>query len=77
MILAAIIVVLVVGAAGIALLYLASQGMLPTAFGLLDMSQDSNRALVVVVLLVIVAVLALLYRRLRTSGSREDMNVDQ
>lgn len=80
MIVAAIITVLVVGAAGIVLLYLASQGMLPTAFGLLDMSQDTNRALVVVALLVIVGVLALVYRRLRVSShssEEEDANADR
>lgn len=79
MILVGIAAVIVVGAIGIGLLYLAAQGQMPTAFGLLDMNQTGNRVAVIVVLLIVVAVLWAVYQRTRGgSGDAErDARVDR
>lgn len=77
MILRAIATVVIIGAVGVGLLYLASQDMLPAALGLLDMEKDINRVFVIIGLLVVGAVLAVLYKRLQAKNrSKEDVNAE-
>ena len=63
---------IVVGVAGILLLYLGGvAGVLPKAFGLFDMSNLGVRAVVIVILLV-VAVLLFLWYRSTAASSRDE-----
>ena len=63
---------LVVGVAGILLLYLGGvAGVLPKAFGLFDMSNLGVRAVVIVILLVVAVLLFLWYRSTATSSRDE------
>ena len=60
-----LVVAVIIMAVGFLLLNLGARGALPTGFGLLDMSKDTNRAIVFVVLVVLVAVLGGAYSSVR------------
>lgn len=61
----AIVGFVIVAVAGIALLYLGSQGSLPSGFGLFDMSNVGVRVIVIVVLGVLTAGLFVAYNSVR------------
>ena len=61
----------VIGAAGVLLLYLGASGVMPKAFGLFDMSNLGVRAVVTVILIVIAVGLFFAYRNTSKSDSTE------
>lgn len=63
--LGAIVGFVIVAILGVYLLYLGSQGSLPTAFGLFDMTKMSVRVIVTVVLLVLTLGLFMAYNSVR------------